>query len=98
MLATAGLANAYAPKGIRVVGLNPGATKTDRVADGVRAEAKRSGISEDEAMKRYVDRLPMGRMAAPEEIADMVAFAASSRGRYLTGANITMDGASQPVA
>ena len=97
MLATAGLANAYASKGVRVVGLNPGLTRTDRVAEGMKAEAKRLGVSEAEALNRATQKLPMGRLAEPEEIADAVLFAASERGRFLTGANITMDGASSPV-
>ncbi len=93
MLATAGLANAFAKRGVRVVGLNPGITNTERVAEGLKAEAKRSGISEDEALKRATQRLPLGKLAEPAEIADIVAFAASERGRYLTGANISVDGA-----
>ena len=97
MLATAGLANAYAAKGVRVVGVSPGLTKTDRVAEGLKAEAKRANISEDEALKRAIKNTAMGRLAEPEEIADVVVFAASDRGRFLTGANIAMDGASQPV-
>ena len=97
MLATAGLANAYASRGVRVVGLNPGLTKTDRVAEGMKAEAKRMGVAADEALKRAVQKLPMGRLAEPQEIADVVVFAASDRGAFLTGANITMDGASSPT-
>ena len=97
MLASAGLANAYAARGVRVVGLNPGLTKTDRVAEGLKAEAKRLGISEDEALSRSVKNLPLGRLAEPDEIADIVVFAASERGRFLTGANITLDGAAQPT-
>lgn len=97
MLATAGLANAYAPKGVRVVGVNPGLTKTDRVAEGFAADAKLLGISMDEVQKRALARQPLGELAAPEDVADLVVFAASDRGRYLTGANITIDGASQPV-
>ena len=45
MLATAGLAYAYASKSVRVVGLNPGVTKTERVAEGLKAEAKRANVS-----------------------------------------------------
>jgi NAD(P)-dependent dehydrogenase (short-subunit alcohol dehydrogenase family) len=97
MLATAGLANAYAGKGVRVVGLNPGLTNTSRVAEGMQAEAKRQAISEEEALKRATKNMPLGRMAEPEEIADIVAFAASERGRFLTGANITVDGAATPT-
>jgi NAD(P)-dependent dehydrogenase (short-subunit alcohol dehydrogenase family) len=97
MLATAGLAYAYASKGVRVVGVSPGITNTDRVAEGLKAEAKRAGISEQEALKQAKARLPLGRFAEPEEIADIVVFAASERGRYLTGANITTDGAASHV-
>lgn len=93
MLATAGLAYAYASKGVRVVGLNPGVTKTERVAEGLKAEAKRAKVSEEQAYKQMVARLPMGRPAEPEELADIVVFAASERGRYLNGANISTDGA-----
>jgi NAD(P)-dependent dehydrogenase (short-subunit alcohol dehydrogenase family) len=97
MLATAGLAYAYASKNVRVVGLNPGVTKTERVAQGLKAEAKRGNVSEEQAYKQMVARLPMGRPAEPEEIADIAVFAASERGRYLNGANISTDGAASHV-
>ena len=97
MLATAGLAYAYASKSVRVVGLNPGVTKTERVAEGLKAEAKRANVSEEQAYKQMVARLPMGKPAEPEEIADIVVFAASERGRYLNGANIATDGAASHV-
>ena len=97
LLATAGLAYAYASKGVRVVGVSPGVTKTERVAEGLKAEAKRANVSVEQAEKQMVARLPMGRPAEPAEIADIVVFAASERGRYLTGANISTDGAASHV-
>jgi len=97
LLATAGLAYAYASKGVRVVGVSPGVTKTERVAEGLKAEAKRANVSVEQAEKQMVARLPMGRTAEHEEIADIVVFAASERGRYLTGANISTDGAASHV-
>jgi NAD(P)-dependent dehydrogenase (short-subunit alcohol dehydrogenase family) len=97
LLATAGLAYAYASKGVRVVGVSPGVTRTERVAEGLKAEAKRANVSEEQAYKQMIARLPMGRPAEPEEIADIVVFAASERGRYLTGANISTDGAASHV-
>jgi NAD(P)-dependent dehydrogenase (short-subunit alcohol dehydrogenase family) len=97
LLATAGLAYAYASKGVRVVGVSPGVTKTERVAEGLKAEAKRANVSEEQAYKQMIARLPLGRPAEPEEIADIVVFAASERGRYLTGANISTDGAASHV-
>jgi NAD(P)-dependent dehydrogenase (short-subunit alcohol dehydrogenase family) len=97
MLATAGLAGAYADKGVRVVGLNPGLTETGRVAEGMKSEAKRQGVSEEEALKRATQSLPLGRMPQPEEVADIVLFAASERGLLLSGANITVDAAHHPT-
>jgi len=97
MLATVGLANAYAASGVRLLGINPGLTKTSRVAEGMQAEAARHGITEAEALKRSVDRIPLGRLAEADEIAAVAVFAASPRASYLTGTIITMDGASSPV-
>jgi len=97
MLATAGLANAYAARGLRVLGVNPGLTLTDRVADGLKAEAKLHGVTEAQALQRSIDRIALGRLAAPEEVASIVVFAASPRASYLTGAVITMDGATSPI-
>ena len=97
MLATAGLANAYAAKGVRVVGINPGLTNTSRVSEGLKADAKREGISENEALARAKKKLPLGRLAEPAEIADIAVFAASARGHFLTGANISADGVSVPT-
>src|SRR5205085_11359717 len=44
MLATAGLANAFAGKGVRVNAVNPGLTATDRLHEGFAAEARASGV------------------------------------------------------
>jgi len=97
MLVTAGLANAYAGQGVRVVALNPGSTETSRVAEGLAAEARLTGVSIDAARQASVARIPMGRMAEPEEIANAVLFLASGKASYITGVSISMDGASYPV-
>ena len=97
MLATAGLANAYAASGLRILGLNPGTTDTDRVAEGLKAEARLAGISQEEALARAVGRIPLGRMASAEEIANVVTFLSSARASYVTGVVIGMDGAQTPM-
>jgi NAD(P)-dependent dehydrogenase (short-subunit alcohol dehydrogenase family) len=97
MLATAGLGNAYASSGVRVVGINPGLTETGRVRSGMEAEARFAGISVEEALERAVQKIPIGRLAEPEEIADLVLFLASDKARYITGTTITMDGAQSPL-
>ncbi len=97
MLATAGLANAYADKGLRVVGVNPGLTETGRVAEGMISTAKLAGVSIAQARADSIAKIPLGRMAAPEEVADTVVYLASARASYVTGVTISMDGAASPV-
>ncbi len=97
MLATAGLGAAYASKGVRIVGVSPGLTETDRVMEGMEAVARLANITIDEAHRRSVDRIPIGRMASPEDIANMVAFLASHRASYVTGVTIAVDGGQNPI-
>jgi NAD(P)-dependent dehydrogenase (short-subunit alcohol dehydrogenase family) len=97
MLATAGLAAAFAPKGIRINGINPGATLTGRVREGLSVEAKMTGLAEDELLKRTQARIPLGRLGTPEEVARVALFLASAEASYVTGAIVPMDGGSNPV-
>lgn len=97
MLVTAGLAAAYGPRGVRVNAVNPGATVTDRLVEGLQAAARLDNISVDEAMRRVSKNVPLGRLAMPEEIANMVLFLASSCASYVTGAIVSMDGAATPM-
>jgi NAD(P)-dependent dehydrogenase (short-subunit alcohol dehydrogenase family) len=97
MLVTAGLGHAYAGQGVRVVGINPGLTETGRVAEGMVSDARLAGITPEEARTRAIARIPMGRMASPEDIANTAVFLASDKASYITGITITMDGATTPV-
>lgn len=97
MLVTAGLANAYAGRGVRIVAVNPGITETERVEEGLKADARIASITVEEARRRGLARVPMGRFAAPEEIAAAVLFLASDAASYVTGVSISMDGASSPI-
>jgi NAD(P)-dependent dehydrogenase (short-subunit alcohol dehydrogenase family) len=97
MLATAGLGQAYAGSGVRVVGVSPGLTRTDRVAEGMQAEAVVQGIAVEEARARAEAGIPLGRMAEPEEIAAAIVFLASAKASYVTGVTLTMDGARAAV-
>jgi len=97
MLATAGLAAAYAGKGVRVNAINPGLTLTGRVHEGLAAEARMTGLSPDEVLARMKQRIPLGRLGTPEEVARVAVFLASDAASYVSGAIVPMDGASNPV-
>ncbi|CDY76571.1 3-oxoacyl-[acyl-carrier protein] reductase [Caballeronia glathei] len=97
MLATVGLAHHYAKLGIRINAINPGATLTERVEEALTLEAQQQGITRDEALAGSQSRVPLGRYAKPEEIADVALFLASRRASYVSGAIIPMDGVSAPL-
>jgi NAD(P)-dependent dehydrogenase (short-subunit alcohol dehydrogenase family) len=97
MLATTGLAAAFGPKGVRVNGINPGSTLTLRVHEQLRVEAKMTGLDEAELLQRMQAKIPLGRLAAPEEVASVVLFLASDHASYVTGAIVPIDGGAHPV-
>ena len=77
------LALRYAREGIRVNGVGPGATRTPMTAD----------FALDPEVERAVVRMiPAGRIAAPEEIASVIAFLASDDASYIHGQTILVDG------
>ena len=56
--------------------------------------------SEDPAWQRIMDMLggiPMGRTGRPEEVAELVAFLASDRGAFISGADYIIDGGTMPT-
>ena len=97
MLATTGLAAAFAPKGIRINGINPGSTLTGRVQEQLSVEAKMTGLGEAELLERMQAKIPLGRLGTPEEVAQVTLFLASTHASYVTGAIVPMDGGANPV-
>lgn len=81
-----------AADGVTVNMVLPGRIATDRVAEGDQRNAKRQGISVDEAVRRSRASIPMGRYGEPDEFGSMVAFLCSEQASYVTGARIRVDG------
>ncbi|HKU87011.1 MAG TPA: SDR family oxidoreductase [Casimicrobiaceae bacterium] len=97
MLATAGLAVAYGSQGVRINAINPGGTLTDRVQEGLAAEARMTGLAAEDLLARQQAGIPLRRLGTPEEIAHVALFLASSKASYVTGAIIPMDGGANAV-
>ncbi len=75
------------------VELGPSKIRSNAVAPGL-IETRFAGalVSNDDVMKRYLDRTPLGRIGQPEEIAGAILFLASDASSYLTGQTIVIDG------
>jgi 3-oxoacyl-[acyl-carrier protein] reductase len=86
------LANELARDRILVNCVAPGYTRTDRVIELSEAAALREGTTSEAVQRRTEDKIPMGRFGVPEEFGDVVAFLASARATYITGATIQVDG------
>jgi 3-oxoacyl-[acyl-carrier protein] reductase len=76
------LAHELGPRAITVNSVLPGATRTDAYADNIPA-----AIAE-----QHSKEIPLGRIAEPEDIADIVGFLASDAGRWITGQAIHASG------
>ncbi|MBD3291176.1 SDR family oxidoreductase [candidate division KSB1 bacterium] len=86
------ISNQYAKQGITVNNIATGYTLTERVHNLAKSIADDSGITAEQAMQKWIENIPAGRLAQPEEIAATVAFLASERASYITGATIPVDG------
>jgi 3-oxoacyl-[acyl-carrier protein] reductase len=86
------LAREVAKDGVTANIIVPGRIATDRTQFLDEAKAKREGRSVDSVVADSTGSIPAGRYGKPQEYADVVAFLASERSGYLTGAEIRVDG------
>jgi 3-oxoacyl-[acyl-carrier protein] reductase len=75
---------------VRVVGINPSPTRTDRIEALLRKKALDS-LGDEERWRDGLSALPFGRLAEASEIADLAVMLASPRASYLSGTVIDVD-------
>ncbi len=93
MLATAGLATAWGPSGIRINAVSPALTETGLLEEFFQTQATAQNTSPEAVREQLVARLPLRRTASADEVANAVVFLASPRASYIAGAIVPVDGA-----
>jgi len=88
---TSALGGAAQEAGVRVFGINPAATATDRMITQARVNAKLK-FGDEDRWAETLTGLPYGRPIEAKEIADLAAFLASPRGGYVNGTVVDVDG------
>jgi NAD(P)-dependent dehydrogenase (short-subunit alcohol dehydrogenase family) len=94
-----GLAKGVAPDGVRVTMISPGFIETSGAHGMIMDIAHNESISEESARQRIMDMLggiPIGRPGLPDEVAELVAFLASGRAAFISGADYILDGGTIP--
>jgi 3-oxoacyl-[acyl-carrier protein] reductase len=78
--------------GITVNNVLPGFTATERLDYLFQQRAEKSGLSFEEVKSQAMAKVPAGRFAEPEEIANAVTFLCSPAAAYINGVNLPVDG------
>lgn len=78
-------------KGVRIFGINPSPTRSDRMEHMLRAQAAKN-LGDESRWMELTSKMPFGRLTEPREIADLTVFCCSPLAGYLTGTVINVDG------
>jgi 3-oxoacyl-[acyl-carrier protein] reductase len=94
----AGIARSIADKNVTINNLLPGNFDTARLRSNLSLAAKRTQVSDAEAVERSKANIPAKRFGTPEEFGQTCAFLCSVHAGYITGQNILLDGGTYPAA
>jgi 3-oxoacyl-[acyl-carrier protein] reductase len=86
-----------AREGIRFNSLMPGWTATERVHEILEGRARRNSTRTEDEMAKQTADIPLGRMATPQEFANVATFLASPMASYVTGVMLLIDGGRNPT-
>ena len=89
---TKSLSDQVAADGILVNAVHPGATRTHRHELIIERSIKDNGITREEAERRSMSAIPIGRLIEPEDLADLIVFLSSARASAITGQTIAVEG------
>lgn len=81
-----------APFGITVNNVLPGSTETVRIEEIIKNTSAKTGKSAEQVKTDMISKVPVGRFATAEEIANAVVFLASPEAAYINGINLPVDG------
>ena len=85
-----------AARNVTINNLLPGVFDTDRIRTTTRAQAQKSGKTEDEIIAARLNSVPARRLGGSDEFGAMCAFLCSVHASYITGQNVLMDGGAFP--
>jgi 3-oxoacyl-[acyl-carrier protein] reductase len=86
------LSKELGPSGITVNNVLPGSTRTGRLESIIAGRAKSAGMEVPQIEQSLMAEIPLGRFAAPDEIAAAIVFLASPAANYITGVSLPVDG------